>query len=566
MRAAAVSLSRATRLALRRRAGGSPCLSLRRCSGKATPPEAPGAVRSAGENDDGPKGEANSLVGGLEEKEIIQHPSKEELWEKYGVLSNMDSRHDHLTTQEFVQLWWKLQELNKAGTTLDMQDIHTTQMQKDNWELTYQLLVHRLPPKVQALYEETFNQKYLTFRPPKLRAVGMPPPQDYLDVWQAEQPTFYIRESWPNGLTYFLREQFWGSLRSVGVPVGLPRAGCAKIQLSHPMTADIPDLHEAYRAKLVPGQVGKLLPADGSEPPPLRRRRFLLFRRNVGNTPNYLSLPWIEVVDFRSAPAEPADGEPQQVLREVQVKVFKGQTRDLTPEGRLVASTDFELQWVASDRLVMGSDRLDYVSLAEPLAEGESRDIIRFLWPAPLVEDEDVKFLYAQEGYEYPFQNPHEPTLANDLTADALMLPYEFVSKREPDIPNTLGKIAVVVGSREYPLMVDFWDALARFNLAHRNIQRKVAQWGVAIGLYDFIFPILRVVLAATAAVATGVAVVVAAAAAAVAAAAAAEAAETTVTETVAAAAALVAAAHAAAVAAADAAGIAAAAAVAVAA
>ncbi|KAJ9463785.1 Retrovirus-related Pol polyprotein from type-2 retrotransposable element R2DM [Diplonema papillatum] len=83
--------------------------------------------------------------------------------------------------------------------------------------------------------------------------------------------------------------------------------------------------------------------------------------------------------------------------------------------------------------------------------------------------------------------------------------------------------------------------------------------------------PLLRsqsvwVVLAATAAVATGVAVVVAAAAAAVAAAAAAEAAETTVTETVAAAAALVAAAHAAAVAAADAAGIAAAAAVAVAA
>ncbi|KAJ9441747.1 RNA-directed DNA polymerase from mobile element jockey [Diplonema papillatum] len=83
--------------------------------------------------------------------------------------------------------------------------------------------------------------------------------------------------------------------------------------------------------------------------------------------------------------------------------------------------------------------------------------------------------------------------------------------------------------------------------------------------------PLLRsqsvwVVLAATAAVATGVAVVVAAAAAAVAAAAAAEAAETTVTETVAAAAAAVAAAHAAAVAAADAAGIAAAAAVAVAA
>ncbi|KAJ9456892.1 Retrovirus-related Pol polyprotein from type-1 retrotransposable element R2 [Diplonema papillatum] len=72
------------------------------------------------------------------------------------------------------------------------------------------------------------------------------------------------------------------------------------------------------------------------------------------------------------------------------------------------------------------------------------------------------------------------------------------------------------------------------------------------------------VVLAATAAVATGVAVVMAAAA--VAAAAAAEAAETTVTETVAAAAALVAAAHAAAVAAAVAAGIAAAAAVAVAA
>ncbi|KAJ9456809.1 hypothetical protein DIPPA_09883 [Diplonema papillatum] len=43
MRAAAVSLSHATRLALRRRAGGSPCLSLR-----ATPPEAPGAARSAG--------------------------------------------------------------------------------------------------------------------------------------------------------------------------------------------------------------------------------------------------------------------------------------------------------------------------------------------------------------------------------------------------------------------------------------------------------------------------------------------------------------------------------------
>eukprot|EP01059_Diplonema_ambulator_P027964 TRINITY_DN46652_c0_g1_i1.p1 TRINITY_DN46652_c0_g1~~TRINITY_DN46652_c0_g1_i1.p1 ORF type:complete len:544 (+),score=126.94 TRINITY_DN46652_c0_g1_i1:34-1665(+) len=403
----------------------------------------------------------------------VAFPSKEELWEKYGVLSEMDGRHANLTTQEYVDLWWKLQEFSKAGVTHDIWDIHTTQMQKDNWELTYQLFVNRLPPSIQELYRESFNSKYLSFRPPKVSSLTMPPPQDYLEVWQAEQPTFYIKETWPNPRTFNIRTKFWGTLRAMGVPVSLPKGGYAKIQLSHPITNDIPNLARAYEAKLQPGQLVKLLPTDNSGLPEPPRKRKFLFKLPVGNTPDYLSLKWAEIVAFR-----------QGEEKEVQVKIFaKNSKTGSDLEGGLVPSDDYTLSWVPASKVLAGNDRLDYIPLGEPLAEAESRDIIKFLWPAPLSPVEVVKYHYSQDGYDYPWDVPTEPTRAAAFTADGLLLPYEFVSKREPDLPNTLGKISVVVGEREYPIMIDFWDALKRFDSSQRDILQRLAQVSALVGI-----------------------------------------------------------------------------------
>ena len=133
--------------------------------------------------------------------------------------------------------------------------------------------------------------------------------------------------------------------------------------------------------------------------------------------------------------------------------------------------------------MIGGADRLDYISLGERLIEPETRDIIRFLWPAPLLEGERVKYHYSQEGYEYPWEFATvRETSANEFSVHALLLPYEFISKREPDLPNTLGKISIVVNDREYPIMVDFWDALKRFHAGRRNIKQMLAQIFVIIG------------------------------------------------------------------------------------
>eukprot|EP01064_Diplonema_japonicum_P009011 TRINITY_DN16489_c0_g1_i1.p1 TRINITY_DN16489_c0_g1~~TRINITY_DN16489_c0_g1_i1.p1 ORF type:complete len:534 (+),score=81.13 TRINITY_DN16489_c0_g1_i1:37-1638(+) len=403
-------------------------------------------------------------------------PTKEELWEKYGVLSEMDGRHANLTTQEYVDLWWKLQEFSKTGVTHDVWDIHTSQMQKDNWELTYQLFVNRLPPSIQEMYRESFNSKYLSFRPPKVSSLTMPPPQDYLEVWQAEQPTFYIKETWPNPLTYNLRSKFWGMLRGLGVPVSLPRGGYAKIQLSHPITNDIPNLQRAYEGKAQAGQLVKVLPLDGSGLPLPPKKRKFIFRKPVGSTPDYLALKWAEIVATREGSEE----------KEVQVKLFKKNSKQGSDlDGGLVDSDEYELTWVPMSKILVGNDRLDYIPLGEPLAEAESRDIIRFMWPAPLRSLDVVKHHYSQDGYDYPWDVPSQPTHAIGFNIDALLLPYEFLSKREPDLPNTLGKISVVVGDREYPIMVDFWDALKRFDSARRNILEMLVQ---AAAIFTILF------------------------------------------------------------------------------
>ena len=263
----------------------------------------------------------------MDARSVGKYPTRAELYEKFGVLATMDSRHEHLTPQEFARLWWKLQDFTKLGTTLDAGDIHTTAMQKENWELNYKLLVCRLPPSLQALYEETFNTKYLSFRPPKVRTLGMPPPQDYLEVWQAEQPTFYMNESLANHWTYRHRAGFWGRLRALGVPVAMPAGGYARLQLTHPITNDQPNLVEAYKHKLQAGQVVKLKPPSGVYPAPPKVTRFFPFprRRAVGSSPNYLACPWAEVVALRVCEEEGAEGKRG---REIQVKVFKNNSQE----------------------------------------------------------------------------------------------------------------------------------------------------------------------------------------------------------------------------------------------
>eukprot|EP01063_Lacrimia_lanifica_P036117 TRINITY_DN7076_c2_g5_i1.p1 TRINITY_DN7076_c2_g5~~TRINITY_DN7076_c2_g5_i1.p1 ORF type:complete len:575 (+),score=210.68 TRINITY_DN7076_c2_g5_i1:72-1796(+) len=430
-----------------------------------------------------------------DEKPPLARPSKQELWDNFGVLSEMDSRHDHLTTQEFVQLWWKLQELQKTGQTTDLWDTHTTAMHKENWELNYQLFVTRLPPSIQKLYEDTFNEKYLTFRPPKVRILGMLPPQDYLEVWQAEQPTFYLRESWASPRSYVYRAWFWGRLRMLGLPVSMPKGGFAKLQVSHPAihALDTTQGHEQLRKdKLIPGQLVKLRPESGPLPPPPRkRRRFALRKSEVGTTPNLLALPWAEIVALRG------EVKGEEDTREAQVKVFNGNSRVRDEhQYNFKPNEDYELEWVALRRIDVGTDRLDYIPLGENLSDCESRDMLRFIWPAPLVKNEPVKFLYSQDGMEYPWDTHVEPTSANDFTVDALFLPYEFISMREPDLPNTLGKIAIVVDSREYPIMVDFWDALKRFDQAFYNPLMKAAQWfagfAVLFGIFWSVTQILK--------------------------------------------------------------------------
>ena len=139
---------------------------------------------------------------------------------------------------------------------------------------------------------------------------------------------------------------------------------------------------------------------------------------------------------------------------------------------------------MAEDRVVLGASSVDYIPVGASLADPESRDLIRFLWPAALVKRETVKYLYSQDGHEYLWQSNLSPTHANNFTVNALMIPFEFLSKREPDLPNTLGKIAVIVGDREYPIMVDFWDALKRFEEAYKNLPLNTLRWVVGFGMY----------------------------------------------------------------------------------
>ena len=277
------------------------------------------------------------------------YPTKAEMFEKYGVMSEMDSRHDHLTTEEFVRLWWKLQNLYKAGQTYDVWDINSTAMQKDNWEMNYQLFVRRLPPAVQQLYEETFNKPYLTFRPPKVRSLGTPPPQDYLEIWQAEQPTFYIQESLANTRKYRYIAGFVARLRGLGINVPLPKGGYAALQLAHPVTSAQPNFTEAYKAKLQKGQIIKLRPEGRTAPPPPRRWRFFPFPRRVavGESVHYLGMKWGEVVDLRLAAVPDTEtsgeGAKKKQPREVQVKVFTSNSQH-----RSVAAADDEEDWVDS--------------------------------------------------------------------------------------------------------------------------------------------------------------------------------------------------------------------------
>merc|ERR1712096_601489 len=97
---------------------------------------------------------------------------------------------------------------------------------------------------------------------------------------------------------------------------------------------------------------------------------------------------------------------------------------------------------------------------------------------------ETVKFLYSHDGFEYPWEHPSRPTYAADYDVNALLLPFEFVHGKEPDLPNTLGKISVVVGEREYPIMVNFWDALRRFNETNRNIRLFITQCVAGFGVF----------------------------------------------------------------------------------
>ena len=134
---------------------------------------------------------------------------------------------------------------------------------------------------------------------------------------------------------------------------------------------------------------------------------------------------------------------------------------------------------------MLGSSELDYIPLGEGLSEPETRDMLKFMWPEPLVKREAVKYTYSQDGHDYPWDvHSVQATRANDFTVNALLLPYEFVNKNEPDLPNTLGKIAIVIGDREFPIMVDFWDALHRFEEAYRNLPLKVLRYSSGFLMY----------------------------------------------------------------------------------
>ena len=264
----------------------------------------------------------DALFDDTSERRLVNrtYPTPEEMLEKYGVLAQMDDRHKHLTEREYAQLWWKVRDTYTAVTE-DIWDIHTTQQMKDNWEATWQLFVRRLPPHIQLLYQESFNKKYLSFRPPKVALLGMPPPTDYLEVWQAEQPTFYIRETLKNPLTFTPKTLMWGLLDKFDMTRGwTPRGGYAKLQVAHPLINDNPNPHYVFSEKRLPGQVCKLLPESKEFPSPKTTRRLSWFglKKPVGNSPDFLSLPWIEIVSISEI----------DEIHKAEIKLFKSNSRD----------------------------------------------------------------------------------------------------------------------------------------------------------------------------------------------------------------------------------------------